>query len=352
MTCACHGLATCHYYIVYDESTLSDAWGRAAMSLRVLACLALVAVCRAAFPDPLSPQCTQATIGFIQAQQPLNASDQVIQLIMASAHYPGDSGNYYSCHETFGAQFCLVNAPFNFNYNGSTYFSLGDVNTGLCIPYGCNENDIKLLAQDFYFPVLFNRLLNASAITSVQCLEPHTLHGSGAVITVILLIILAVLVAGGTYLRHRAAQAAERKKRLEAGIADEDEPLLREPKKEAPPPIPQMQSASKPKESKMVQILHAFDLSENWKDLLKSPAINNGLKALDGLRVCSMVCVYALLAHKSTHMYRSCGSSWVTRACISSQTLTTPLPSSETPSRASPPSSSSTPRLPWTPSSC
>ena len=271
----------------------------ARQSVLFLVAMAL-AIARAGFSDPLSPLCTNATIHFFSEQLPLNASEQVIQLMLASARNPGDSGNYFECHEDLGAQFCVVNAPFSWGFNGTTYFSLGNVNTGLCVPIGCNATDVATMAQDFYWPVLFSRFLNKSQVNSVNFLQPHELHGAGAYITVIILCLLAVmLVAGSANRVYKARVEAEKKRHLTVINGDtDDEPLLVDTKKDTP--VVQMTPVQKPKETKWQQILNSFDIAENWADLKKAPGINNGLKALDGLRVCSML--WIILGHTADHL--------------------------------------------------
>ena len=227
---------------------------------------------------------------------------QLTQLVAASARYPGDSGNYFSCTFDYSAQFCTIISPpyqlvignnsfpntLGISVNKSVNVSFtGAVKTGLCVPKGCNVTDIKTLAAYFYFPVLMDRIVDIKNLSDVTCLSSHTLHGAGAIITVIILIVLALLVVVGTVHRQLTHAKLAKPKTANDINSDESKPLMSEVKLNN---AGQMESAQKPKQPKYWQLIDSFDLIENFKDLTKSPSINPGLKALDGLRVCSMVC--------------------------------------------------------------
>jgi len=174
-----------------------------------------------------------------------------------------------------------------------TYNSTSSKTTGLCLPAHCDESDIRLLSAA-YFAVFYDKIVAPQNFTSVECLAPFSFHGAGATFIVVLVSILALFVLIGT-VRSYILQLKFEKKSLVQTVNDgEDEKLISADGKAIVQPMQPV-----PKRKNSMSVLGAFDLAQNWKDLTKSPSINNGLKALDGLRFLSMC--WIIMAHTTLH---------------------------------------------------
>jgi hypothetical protein len=271
--------------------------------LLVTAIIAVLSFASGALGSKVDPLALLSLPCQISTQSFLSNKAQFLQLFVSSGRFPGDAGNYFSCTIEYGAQFCTIETPIQYigpnlandvnkllhdfsiplNYtSGTTHLT-----TGMCFPQQCNVNDMKLITEYFYYPLLYNRIILPENITQVTCLKPHALQGAGAIITVIIAVFLVLFTILGTaYRPYMAWRKASRNPATALHTINGDDELLVDPNGEKVAP----KAAPKIREPKSVQLIKSFDLGTNFNDLLKSPAINNGLKALDALRVCSMVC--------------------------------------------------------------
>lgn len=240
-------------------------------------------------------------------------SDPLQQMVMSSGRFPGDPGNYLQCNINQVTRLCMVRSSDLLLLPNTSYALFNtSVETGLCVPNGCNDDDVVSMATQFYFPILMHQNISSTDIASVDCLESTHVHSTGAILSLFLLCLLMLLSVIGTafkywtplprssYLNHPTQPASVFEQRyaiLASSAKPEPETTETSFTSDVKTPLLSSSSHTAPRVATRAatstlthQLLCSFDVVDNFKSIFKTPAQNNGMKALDGLRVLSIVC--------------------------------------------------------------
>ena len=215
-----------------------------------------------------------------------------MMILLASAQYPGDPGNYQQCKDTTDANFCMINTNRIIQLPNTTVPLIdAAVESGICVPHGCDEYDARLIAVHFYFPHVMRINIDADDIHGIRCLMPQTIHGTVTITVIFVILLLAsISIICSVYLRVYVSNQGP-------NIRDNDEkeaivisPLSQQSTETSDTHLERSKPLKASRESLSFKLLKAFDVVGNAADLFKVPLEHNGFKALEGLRVFSMVC--------------------------------------------------------------
>ena len=245
----------------------------------------------------ISPACMAGYAAILNGTSSSNpvVQQNVIQFLVSSGTYPGDMGDYLQCTGIQGAHFCIATLKFGDAFPWASDVNLQNetLSTGLCIPSACTSEDNYNVSADWFIDIYQMKKTTPAAFSEIRCLSTQPVTSAGAIICIFLLSVLLFLVALATGLsvlhdykmaKRRAAGPGER-------AINDDEMLQLD--------SPTAGSSKKPKH-KMHPLLGCFDLFENIPEMFRSPAVNDGFKSLEGLRVLS-IC-WIITGHTFLHM--------------------------------------------------